>query len=111
MPAILTENLFIDVASDANKLKNAAVIEAIAEGHVTGIAKYLELSKKQTANTPTKTTTSTQNQDVTVIVDGKQVDDVRLIDQVTYVPLRTVCEALGAKLSWNNATKTATVTK
>lgn len=110
MPAILTENLFIDVANDANKLKRADVLEAIVDGHVTGIAKYLDLSKKATAHTIKKTTSSTQDQNITVIVNGKQVDEVKLIDQVTYVPLRTVCEALGAKVSWDNATKTATVT-
>ncbi|PZM61839.1 N-acetylmuramoyl-L-alanine amidase [Paenibacillus dendritiformis] len=47
MPAVLTENLFVDVASDAAKLKRPEVIEAIISGHVSGVAKFLGLKKKQ----------------------------------------------------------------
>ncbi len=43
MPAVLTENLFIDTAADANLLKNAAFITATARGHAQGIAAYLGL--------------------------------------------------------------------
>ncbi|WP_110933248.1 N-acetylmuramoyl-L-alanine amidase family protein [Paenibacillus bouchesdurhonensis] len=49
MPAVLTENLFIDVASDAARLKRPEVIEAIIQGHVSGIAKYLGLKRKEGA--------------------------------------------------------------
>ncbi|GIP57927.1 N-acetylmuramoyl-L-alanine amidase family protein [Paenibacillus woosongensis] len=49
MPAVLTENLFIDVASDAARLKRPEVIEAIVSGHVSGIAKYLGLKRKEGA--------------------------------------------------------------
>ncbi|KAK2960003.1 putative Sporulation-specific N-acetylmuramoyl-L-alanine amidase [Blattamonas nauphoetae] len=37
MSAILTENMFIDTAADAAKLKQAAFIEKIVSGHVAGI--------------------------------------------------------------------------
>ncbi len=47
MPAVLTENLFIDVAADAAKLKRQEVIDALIDGHVAGIAKYLGLRKKE----------------------------------------------------------------
>ncbi|HAF97558.1 N-acetylmuramoyl-L-alanine amidase family protein [Paenibacillus lactis] len=47
MPAVLTENLFIDVSSDADKLKRQEVIDALIDGHVKGIAKYLGLKKKE----------------------------------------------------------------
>lgn len=47
MPAVLTENLFIDVASDAAKLKRQEVINALIDGHVAGIAKYLKLERKE----------------------------------------------------------------
>ncbi|WP_019636109.1 N-acetylmuramoyl-L-alanine amidase [Paenibacillus fonticola] len=49
MPAVLTENLFIDVAADAAKLKRPEVIEAIIQGHVSGIAKYLGLKRREGA--------------------------------------------------------------
>ncbi|WP_091014763.1 N-acetylmuramoyl-L-alanine amidase [Paenibacillus amylolyticus] len=45
MPAILTENLFVDVAADADRLKQSIVIDAIIDGHVQGIATYLGLAK------------------------------------------------------------------
>ncbi|MEH1098911.1 golvesin C-terminal-like domain-containing protein [Micromonospora sp. CPCC 205561] len=43
MPAILTENLFIDTLADANLLKRADLITATARGHAQGIAAYLGL--------------------------------------------------------------------
>ncbi|KOP70971.1 N-acetylmuramoyl-L-alanine amidase [Bacillus sp. FJAT-21945] len=49
MPAILTENGFIDNANDAAKLKTSSFIESIARGHVNGIVKSFNLPKKSTA--------------------------------------------------------------
>lgn len=46
MPAILTENGFIDNTSDASQLKKSAFIEAIALGHVNGIVKSFNLKMK-----------------------------------------------------------------
>lgn len=46
MPAVLTENLFITVAADADRLKQASLIDAIIDGHVQGIAAYLGLQSK-----------------------------------------------------------------
>ncbi|MEK4513642.1 N-acetylmuramoyl-L-alanine amidase [Paenibacillus sp. FSL K6-2524] len=104
MPAVLTENLFIDVVSDAAKLKRADVIKAIVSGHVSGIAKYLGLNKKEVV--------PVSNSDkVTIIVNGVRVADGKLLDGVTLVPLRAVGEALGAKVAWDNKSKTATITK
>lgn len=102
MPSILTENLFIDVKSDADKLKQSKVIDAIVNGHVLGIVKYLGLQNK---------TPAANKNEVAVLVNGKKVDGVKLIDNVTYVPLRAVSESLGATVKWDNATKTATITK
>ncbi|GIO69401.1 N-acetylmuramoyl-L-alanine amidase [Paenibacillus sp. FSL M7-1455] len=103
MPAVLTENLFIDVASDAAKLKQPAVMEAIVSGHVLGIAKYLGLKKKETP--------APDGPEVTVIANGKTLSGAKLEDGVVTVPLRAIAEALGANLTWDNQTKTATITK
>lgn len=100
MSAVLTENLFIDVASDAARLKRPEVIAAIVNGHVEGIAKFLGLKKKETGSKMDK---------ANVIAYGKKVDDGLLIDGKVYVPLRAVAEARGDKVDWNNTTKTATV--
>ncbi|MGH3736611.1 MAG: N-acetylmuramoyl-L-alanine amidase [Micromonosporaceae bacterium] len=43
MPAILTENLFIDRSYDAGLLKRADFIAATARGHAIGIAKHMNL--------------------------------------------------------------------
>lgn len=48
MPALLTENGFIDTSSDAAKLKNASFLTAIARGHANGLAKAFHLTKKTT---------------------------------------------------------------
>lgn len=102
MPAVLTENLFIDVKNDADKLMKADIIKAIVNGHAAGIAKYLGLQKKSVP-------APNQNAIAKVIVNGKLIENVKQIDQVTYVPLRALCEALGAKVSWDNDAKMATV--
>lgn len=51
MPAVLTENLFVDVVADADRLKQASVINAIIDGHVKGIAAYLGLQSKTKEDT------------------------------------------------------------
>lgn len=61
MPAVLTENLFVDVATDADRLKQASVIDAIIDGHVQGIASYLGLKKKTKENNPV-----TQERDINI---------------------------------------------
>lgn len=44
MPAVLTENLFVDTTYDANLLKRADFLTATARGHAEGIAAHLGLS-------------------------------------------------------------------
>lgn len=46
MPAILTENGFIDNSADAKNLKKDAFIKDVAQGHVNGLVKYFGLKKK-----------------------------------------------------------------
>lgn len=57
MPAVLTENLFIDRKEDADRLKDSGFLKAVGEAHARGIAKYLGLSggsSKQPAAAPPK---------------------------------------------------------
>lgn len=51
MPAILTENLFIDNKSDAAKLKDDSFLDKIALGHVNGLVAALGLKQKATVKT------------------------------------------------------------
>jgi N-acetylmuramoyl-L-alanine amidase len=46
MPAVLTENGFIDNSGDAANLKNPSFIESLARGHVNGIVAAFSLKKK-----------------------------------------------------------------
>jgi N-acetylmuramoyl-L-alanine amidase len=46
MPALLTENLFIDNPNDAVKLKSEQFLLQVAHGHVQGIVKAFGLKKK-----------------------------------------------------------------
>lgn len=50
MPAVLTENLFIDTKADAAKLKDSKQLDKIAQGHADGIIEYLGIKGKQTAS-------------------------------------------------------------
>ncbi|WFR64326.1 N-acetylmuramoyl-L-alanine amidase [Paenibacillus amylolyticus] len=59
MPAVLTENLFVDVSADADRLKQASVLDAIINGHVLGIATHLGLIKKVKEQKPV-----TQDRDI-----------------------------------------------
>lgn len=45
MSAVLTENGFIDTASDVTQLKNAAWIDGVARAHAEGIAEIFQLKK------------------------------------------------------------------
>ncbi|MCY7753647.1 N-acetylmuramoyl-L-alanine amidase [Bacillus haynesii] len=49
MPALLTENGFVDHTNDAEKLKSSAFIQSIARGHANGLARAFNLSKKSAA--------------------------------------------------------------
>jgi N-acetylmuramoyl-L-alanine amidase len=51
MPALLTENGFIDNANDANKLRSISFINNLARGHANGLAKAFNLTQK-TPTTP-----------------------------------------------------------
>ncbi len=48
MPAMLTENGFIDNSTDASKLKSGAFLTTIARGHANGLARAFNLTKKPT---------------------------------------------------------------
>ncbi|EGI2114985.1 LysM peptidoglycan-binding domain-containing protein [Listeria monocytogenes] len=47
MSAVLTENLFIDTLTDAEKLKKESFLHEVGEAHARGIAKCLDLPSKE----------------------------------------------------------------
>lgn len=50
MPALLTENGFIDTRADAVKLNDNNYIEKLARGHVNGLVNIFQLKKKSEQN-------------------------------------------------------------
>jgi N-acetylmuramoyl-L-alanine amidase len=72
MPALLTENGFIDNVNDAAKLKDSNWRQAVAQGHVNGLVRAFNLQKKDDIHR--------------VIVDGVQVgayqNDQNVLDAV-----------------------------
>ncbi|WP_066048116.1 N-acetylmuramoyl-L-alanine amidase [Robertmurraya korlensis] len=48
MDAVLTENGFIDNASDAEKLRNPSFLQNLARGHANGVARAFNLRRKST---------------------------------------------------------------
>jgi N-acetylmuramoyl-L-alanine amidase len=51
MPAILTENLFIDT-NDSNYLRDDAFLKEVGEAHARGVAKYLSIPAKNSSPNP-----------------------------------------------------------
>lgn len=96
MPAVLTENLFIDVVSDATKLKNDKVIQALVTGHVNGMAKYLGLTKKEQV---------AADNSVTIYVNDVQIGKGDIVDGVTRAPVRALAQAFGAQVLYDSKNK------
>ena len=67
MPAVLSENLFIDTVADANLLKKDAFLNAVARGHANGLAKAMDLAKKA-APSKTKISSSEKSSSVKMVV-------------------------------------------
>jgi len=51
MPALLTENGFIDNANDASKLKSSSFLDRLARGHVLGLERAFCLERKRNNDT------------------------------------------------------------
>lgn len=71
MPAVLTENLFIDTKADAELLKDSSFLNRIATGHVNGIVKALNLdrSTKSSENPSTEDTSSTATESASSTIE------------------------------------------
>jgi len=86
MPALLTENGFMDNADDAAKLKDPTFRQRIAQGHANGLAKAFGLQKKASATSIPVATTLYR-----VVIDGHPVGAFQERANV----LRAVEQALG----------------
>lgn len=79
MPAMLSENLFIDTKSDADKLKSDAFLNQLARGHAVGLAKALGLTRKPT-NNPNREEPKVPEKDIHQVSDWAQEAVERAIE-------------------------------
>lgn len=84
VPAILTENGFIDSASDSAKLKDPAFIHALAVAHAKGICEYFSIPyREQTQNTVVApVVASTVDKDIYLSVRCYQSKSVQAIKDI-----------------------------
>jgi len=108
MPAVLIENLFLDHAGDAALLKQVNTIDSIIAASVMGIADALDLQPRA-GSLPENSLPAIGGKGK--VVAGGQEAEGFIIEDRLYVPVRFVSEALGARVSYDNQTKTATITK
>jgi len=57
MPAMLSENLFIDTKADADKLKDSKFLDNVAKGHAIGLGRAFKLKSRSGTSTPSKSST------------------------------------------------------
>ena len=99
MPAILIEMGFISNQHDADIQKNNQ--DGLADAIAHGICDYLNIKYNKS---------SKDNTDIKVYVDGEDKNIVgRIIDGMTYAPLRSVASALGYDVSWDGNNNIANI--
>jgi len=82
MPALLTENMFIDHAQDAVLLKEPSFREKLARGHVLGLEKAFGLKKKGSPGSTTSSGTSVPTGPfVDVPPDHWAADAIRIVKE------------------------------
>lgn len=106
-PAILVECGFMDNREEAALLKTDAYRRKCAEAIVAGIVSTYGLKRKE--GEATNVNKDAKDTKVTVIVNGKRVNDGYLDEGTTYTPARAVAEALGASVSWDAKTRTVNI--
>jgi N-acetylmuramoyl-L-alanine amidase len=99
MKAILTENLFVSNSGDASKLKDDSFLDKIAQGHVTGLEKFLGLKRKverpPQTNEPTKPTGDLYKVQVGAFSEKKNAEElVSDLEKIGHKPFITYDDKL-----------------
>src|SRR5690625_1113117 len=102
MPAMLSENLFIDTTNDANLLKNNAFLKDIGQAHAKGIVKAFNLKG---GSTSASKTSKLNKQSKSTYTGDSIVDYLKSIGQPSSFAHR---KNLAAKHGIRNYTGTAT---
>lgn len=100
MPACLVECCFMDNLKEAELLMSDSYRAECALEIAQGICEYFGV----------KFVSESKSKAVNVVVNGKPLDTKGLlIDNVTYVPLRAIGNAIGAKIGWDQKSSTASI--
>ncbi len=91
------------IAASITKYDKASgkVLTGLTRRRAAELALYNKMDEKENG----------QVEKANVILYGKPITDVKLINGTTYVALRDVGKALGATVAWDGKTNTATVSK
>ena len=125
MPAVLTENGFIDTKSDAQKMKNKNWIDQVGKAHAEGIAEIFQLKKKSSkkVSNPNASKGNKNNEKFTLTTDVRgyyTAEDARLnrnrrttVRKGTYYVFKrhngmiNVSKRIGSPGSWINPALTS----
>lgn len=97
-PAILVEMGFISNPDQEAQLKTESTQEALAEAIAKGLLDYLGIEFIPDLPLPL----------ATIKANGRLIGGVNIRGRV-YVPVRSLAEALGYEVSWDDTTKTVTI--
>lgn len=114
MPAVLAECAFMTNLEDARLLLTDAYRDECAKELAGGVLEYLgapfvEIAKPEPVVVTNPEALPAIQDRVNIVVNGKEMPQGYLIDGLTYVPIRTVSEALGATVGWDQKTKTVSL--
>ncbi|MBU5444332.1 N-acetylmuramoyl-L-alanine amidase [Paenibacillus sp. MSJ-34] len=110
MPAILVECGFMTNRQEAELLKSDAFRRHCANAIADGIVARYSLQRKSGTKPDTKPSPDADSS-IKIYVNDQPISDGYLIESTVYVPARSMAEALGYNVEWDNATKTVRITK
>lgn len=110
--AVLVECGFIDYAGDAEILRSEEYLNRIALGIAKGVTQYCFPNKERDYMfVKLKLDTQVDLPEVPVKVNGSNIGNGVILNDMTFVPVRTIAESLNAKVDWDASTRTVLITK
>lgn len=109
IPSILIEHAFMTNAYDLKLLLDDNFRRKCAEVAIRAACEYLGVNFEIKNEQAKSVSTDTDKVETTIMMNGKIVAKGLIINNSTYVPLRSLGELLGAKITYNNSTKQAYV--
>lgn len=114
MPAVIIEPFFIDNATDRQIGDTVAKLKRIGVRIADAIASVYGSNLKGGNNNMfvrLKLDTHVDLPEVPVKVNGSNIGNGVILNDMTFVPVRTIAESLGAKVDWDANTRTVLISK